>query len=240
MSERDNTIMRVEKNKNFVVMDKTFLQDAQLSWKAKGIMAYMLSLPDDWRFYLTELQEHSTDGEKAFRSGFKELTDAGYVKRFPVRKGRRIERWETVVYENPLLAGFVHVQKLQVQNDVLLNNNCTKNNNTKQTPLVDSNELFEEWWGVYRKKVDKKKCSAKYKTLLKTHKHQEMMAGTKRYFDHLEGLKKRGEFSPNPKNPLTFLNGENFNDEYETVGQTVHVPTAKPTPFKLDLTAGEG
>lgn len=113
MSKKNN-IIRVEKNANYVVMSRAALQDEKLSWKAKGMMAYMLSMPDDWTFYLEELMKHSTDGEASFRSGFKELTDGGYVKRFPVRKGNRIDRWETVVYENPLLPDFQQVENLDV------------------------------------------------------------------------------------------------------------------------------
>src|SRR5690625_1486003 len=69
------SIVRIKKNADFVVMDKTFLNDKSLSWKAKGIMAYMLSKPDDWTFYIDELIKHSTDGKSSFRSGFKELKE---------------------------------------------------------------------------------------------------------------------------------------------------------------------
>jgi uncharacterized phage protein (TIGR02220 family) len=117
------SILRVEKNANYVVMNRTALNDKRLSWKAKGIMAYMLSMPDDWVFYINELTKHSTDGEKAFRSGLKELKENGYVKRKPVREGNKIVGWETIVTEIPsksldtsLLADFVQVQKEQVQN----------------------------------------------------------------------------------------------------------------------------
>lgn len=111
-----SNIIRVKKNSNFVVMDRTALRDEKLSWKAKGIMAHMLSMPDDWTFYMSEILRHSTDGEASFRSGFKELVDGGYVKRQPIREGSRIVRWETVVFENPLLCGFQQVENLDVEN----------------------------------------------------------------------------------------------------------------------------
>src|SRR5699024_6244475 len=110
--------------------------------------------PDDWTFYIEELVKHSTDGEKSFRAGFKELGEGGYVKRFPIREGNRIVAWETVVYENPLLSGFVqvqsvdvqklHVGNVHVQNDALLStdltkNNITKNDSTKQQLLTKEN-----------------------------------------------------------------------------------------------------
>ncbi|WP_431030093.1 DnaD domain-containing protein [Lysinibacillus sp. LZ02] len=113
-------IVRVAKNSNYVVMNRTALNDKRLSWKAKGIMAYLLSMPDDWVFYMEELQTHATDGKASFQSGFKELKDCGYVERKPVREGQRIVRWETIVHEIPykdsLQPDFQEVEKLQVEN----------------------------------------------------------------------------------------------------------------------------
>lgn len=97
-------------------MDRTALQDKRISWKAKGIMAHLLSMPDDWVFYMNELLKYSTDGEASFRAGFKELTKFGYVKRYPIREGSRIVRWETVVFENPLLSDFQQVENQDVEN----------------------------------------------------------------------------------------------------------------------------
>ncbi|MFJ7886839.1 hypothetical protein ACIQYL_01975 [Lysinibacillus xylanilyticus] len=73
-------IFRVAKNSNYVVMNRTALNDNRLSWKAKGIMAYMLSMPDDWVFYMDELMTHSTDGKASFRAGFNELKECGYIE----------------------------------------------------------------------------------------------------------------------------------------------------------------
>lgn len=96
-------IYRVEKNKNYVVLNRTALNDERLSWKAKGIIAYMLSMPDDWKFYIEELAGHAKDGVDSLRSGIKELSKHGYVKRFPIRdeKTKKIIEWETVIYESP-------------------------------------------------------------------------------------------------------------------------------------------
>ena len=55
--------VRVEKTKNYTVIHNQFLKRKDLSWKAKGILAYVLSLPDDWNINLNELMKHATDGE---------------------------------------------------------------------------------------------------------------------------------------------------------------------------------
>lgn len=85
-------------------MNRTALNDERLSWKAKGIIAYMLSMPDDWVFYIDELVKHSKDGRDAFRSGLKELKDCGYVERKPIKDSEtgKIAAWETIVREIPL------------------------------------------------------------------------------------------------------------------------------------------
>ncbi|GAA0472851.1 hypothetical protein [Alkalibacillus silvisoli] len=144
-------IVRVEKNSNFVVMDRYGLQDSRLSWKARGILAYMLSLPDDWHFHIEELIKRAPDGEKSFRSGFQELKDHGYVRRYPVYEDRKIKHWDTVVLENPVLAENLHVekvdvQKLHVQKEGLQNRHYTKETykqNKHNNNYVLS--LFEHW-----------------------------------------------------------------------------------------------
>ncbi|WLR44521.1 helix-turn-helix domain-containing protein (plasmid) [Bacillus carboniphilus] len=96
------SIIRVVKNRDFVVMNKTSLDDPNLSWKAKGLHAYMLSKPDDWTFYNSELQKHAKDGRDSFKSALKELREAGYVvrKRAQNEEGK-FDGWETIVYEFP-------------------------------------------------------------------------------------------------------------------------------------------
>src|SRR5690625_2701779 len=129
------SIVRIKKETNFVVMDKSFLNDTTLSWKAKGIMAYMLSKPDDWTFYISELIKHATDGKASFRSGFTELRDSGYVRRIKKRNEDGTFSWETIVHERPR-TDFPHVDNPHVEiphadNRPLLHNDSTKNDSTK-------------------------------------------------------------------------------------------------------------
>ena len=41
------SVFRVEKNNNYTVMANYHLRDKGLSFKAKGLLSYMLSLPED-------------------------------------------------------------------------------------------------------------------------------------------------------------------------------------------------
>lgn len=102
--EKERTIFRVCKNKDnpYVMLNKTCINDVRLSWKAKGILGYLLSLPDDWQIYQTELVKHSADGIKSLASGLKELENYGYLKKEYLRneKGQFIG-YNYSVYEVP-------------------------------------------------------------------------------------------------------------------------------------------
>lgn len=93
------SIIRVKKNENFTVMDNSGLQDPGLSWKAKGLLAFMLSRPDDWRFYVNELQQNATDGKGATASGIRELIEAGYIAREQKREKGRFKSYDYTIYE---------------------------------------------------------------------------------------------------------------------------------------------
>ena len=53
-----------------------------LSMKARGLLAFMLSLPDDWDFTVGGLAAFLPDGKRSIKSGLAELEAAGYVARY--------------------------------------------------------------------------------------------------------------------------------------------------------------
>ena len=149
--KRLNEIIRVKKYpNNFVTMDKTFLEDTRLSYKAKGILAYLLSKPDNWKVIVGNLVNCSKDGERAVYAGLKELSQFGYYKKVPIRdeKGHFI-RWESTVYESPYpFCGFPEMDNPQMENPFLENSDCNNNyinninytKNNSQSCLVSQKE----------------------------------------------------------------------------------------------------
>lgn len=96
---------RVQKNREnpYVMLDKFSINDSALSWKAKGLLAYLLSKPDDWIVKEHDLVAHATDGRDSVRATIRELEAAGYLARGARRrdgKGRLFER-EYQVFERP-------------------------------------------------------------------------------------------------------------------------------------------
>jgi len=95
-------IIRKAKVQKFTQIDNASIYDASISWKAKGILLHILSRPDNWQFYESEMCNHATDGRDSLRSGIKELEAAGYLVRTRVRgeKGY-LKEYEYLVYETP-------------------------------------------------------------------------------------------------------------------------------------------
>ena len=94
---------RVNKNVNYTVMSNHHLQDKRLSLKAKGLLSYMLSLPDDWDYSLKGLTVGCKDGLDSVRTAVLELEEHGYIRRQKVRnaKGQIID-YDYQVYESPV------------------------------------------------------------------------------------------------------------------------------------------
>lgn len=142
-------IVRVEKNTNYSVVNNTGLRDERLSWKAKGILAYILTLPDDWVFYREEIATHAKDGIDSLRSGMKELKEFGYLKRRPIRDEKnKIVSWETVIHEVPQvdpLADFPPVEEPPVENPSVENpsveNPPVENPTLLNTNIPSTNKL---------------------------------------------------------------------------------------------------
>ncbi|XVK93318.1 replication protein [Staphylococcus equorum] len=219
---------------NFVMVHKDFIHDSNLSWKAKGILLYLLSRPDDWQVYETEIVKHSSDGLSGLKSGIKELEEVGYIQRNRKRDDKgRLKEYEYLVYEQPNHIRFSNVGKTNVGNSYIgktnvgeshttnnnsTNNDLTNNNNTNNdsnTSATDvTRERFEEWWKLYDKKLDKKKAFSLFKSALKKHSYEEVMNGTRNYLETITNKQYQ-------KYPKTFLGQESYmNDFTEEVKPT--------------------
>lgn len=74
-------IFRVQKNSDnpYVMLDKFSINDAELSWKAKGILAALCMAGG--AASLNELRKYSSSGKSSTMSGLNELITAGIVEK---------------------------------------------------------------------------------------------------------------------------------------------------------------
>ncbi|GAA0071705.1 DnaD domain protein [Clostridium sardiniense] len=96
--------IRINKDKKnpYVMLNKTALNDEKLSWKAKGIFAYLMSKPDDWVCKIEDLKKHAKDGADSVKAGLRELREHGYMIKRPIRNNKNvIVEWEEALFETP-------------------------------------------------------------------------------------------------------------------------------------------
>ena len=63
-----------------------YLEDKELSLKARGMLATLLALPEDFHITVEGLTEIFPDGRTATRAALTELEKAGYLRRIQTRK----------------------------------------------------------------------------------------------------------------------------------------------------------
>ncbi|MDW4411586.1 DnaD domain protein [Staphylococcus saprophyticus] len=145
------TFRAIKESGNFVTVHKNFIHDNNLTFKAKGILLYLLSRPDDWQIYESEILKHTRDGKDSLKSGIKELEEVGYVARTRKRNDKgHLNGYEYLVYEHPIQNGNSYLGKSDdgksnigesnvgktvngesvTTNNNRTNNDLTNNNNT--------------------------------------------------------------------------------------------------------------
>lgn len=89
------SVVRVEKNTDYTVVNNFYLKDKNISLKAKGLLSIVLSLPDEWDYSVAGLAAICAENETAVKSALNELKKCGYLivtKKMPGEtKSGRIE-----------------------------------------------------------------------------------------------------------------------------------------------------
>lgn len=157
-------IIRSKRTNNFSIVDNDILDDKRLTFKARGLLAYMLSKPDDWRFYTTELAKHSQkDGRDSIDSALKEMEKIGYLKRTQKRSSNgRFGEQDWLLLDTPAFSPqtgfpetvFPETVFPETENPQLLSTDNTNTNSTKDDdddmakPISKIIGLWQENFGM--------------------------------------------------------------------------------------------
>lgn len=168
-------VFKVEKSKDYTVMSNYHLRDKSLSLKAKGLLSFILSLPDDWDYSLNGLTGCVKEGETAVSSSLDELKKNGYLRIDKIRSNAGKFEYIYNVFEQPTRGikpggGFPGVEnRTQINTNIIntkINNICSfspsKEDETNQ--LADD---FDKIWSIYPRKDGKNTAFNHYKAWLK-------------------------------------------------------------------------
>ena len=242
-------IYRVKKSNDYTIVCNHVFRNKNISFKSKGLLLQMISMPDDWRFSSESLMEFATDGRDSVRTSLKELEEQHYL----VRTRDTNDKGQFVgyiydVYEKPLTEIPTTGNKVGMPDDglsgdgkhgdilnTILPNTIRPNTNQGLIPPISpkgdcecevfSNEkmLFESFRKIYR--GTKRGLDTEFANLKKKHKDWRdvvriLLPAYERQCEQLDRNKAAGAFVPQPKTLQTYINQRCWEDEITEVKQT--------------------
>ena len=212
-------VIRVQKNTDYTVMANFHLRDSNLSLKAKGLLSYMLSLPDDWDYSVSGLTKICKESTKCINNILKELEINNYLERRRIYENGKISRWEYLIHEKQHLQN-EDIGNEDIQNELQINTNIqnTKKLNTNKQKEKYKKELFELFWSRYPKKVDKQKT---IKWFEKNNPTEELV---NKMIEKIEKFRQTKQWQNRQyiPNPTTWLNGKRWEDELDESDDCVY------------------
>jgi hypothetical protein len=149
--DTQSRIIRVKHTTNFTQIHNEFLRNPNVSWKAKGLLCAIMSLPDEWVVKKTTLSQFSSDGRDATIRAFNELQKNGYVIQLNKYSKDDKGRFTSIVYlisDKPITENQNTDNKEQINNEELNNvvvNNVEINNSSTSTeatrPYIINNTI---------------------------------------------------------------------------------------------------
>ena len=153
----------IKENVPFTMVANEVLKNPKLSFKAKGLYAYLFSKPDTWDFSSSRMVLETKDSREAIMGMLRELESAGYLMRKRLSTGR-VEY--TLIFSNQSLsreiplgvekpkseiayvANSLRGENIPISNIYQTNN--TKKESNKETPDWLDKEIWNNWL-EYRK-----------------------------------------------------------------------------------------
>ena len=136
-------ILRKQKVREYTTVDNYFVNDSNLSLKGKGMLLFMLSKPDDWKFNYKNFDKTLPEGRRSIQSAIKELRELKYLKMERIKDENNKYDWIYYVYEKPFdmvlkmdnfeQPHFEPIQSESIQNSSIILN--TNNNKDKEDKL---------------------------------------------------------------------------------------------------------
>lgn len=135
---------------HFVQIRNEVIRDRRLSYKARGLLAFMLSFPDNYRITADSLADSSDeDGRRAVLSGLDELREAGYLVTVTERDAKGQFSKTSFIYDDAQQPSISEMNGHYPKSDYAKSENRTINTehleqNTRTTTIHHSPEPFPD------------------------------------------------------------------------------------------------
>ena len=93
---------RIKIHRSFGAVPNDLLNNPQISFKAKGLYAYMNSKPDNWDFSIQAIAAQNREGTEAIRSAIHELEEFGYLVRQKYQNEKGHWEIDYILFDTPM------------------------------------------------------------------------------------------------------------------------------------------
>jgi hypothetical protein len=211
---------KLEFENQFTQIHNAWVRDPKISYKAKGLLTYLLSHEVGYTITIGQIIRESGDGKQSVRSALEELIKAGYLETKRTTDARGYNAGLAYFIKDPAnpKSDNPTLDNPTLDNQTALENNLTKKTIKQEKPTDNS---FDEFWKLYPKRVAKADALKAWKQAIKRKPADELIALTKAY---AEGKLPEATFIPHA---ATWLKNDRWED--------VDVSKSKPTEFKTGV-----
>lgn len=125
----------IRRLEGYTIMSNHHLRDQNISHAARGLLSFMLSLPEDWDYSFQGLVSLSKEGKGAVRTLINELKEAKYIKITQSRSEKGFFQYIYDVYEYPL------DMPLKTQNYPTPRNRASDEPTSDNPPQINTNKI---------------------------------------------------------------------------------------------------
>ena len=141
--------MKITKNfsKNFTIIDNRVIQSGALDFNAKGLYAYIATLPDDWEFNMGRIAHMNNTTLGKVKKAIDDLENIGLLKRnyYLNQDGKKGYRAEYMIYDFDTMKENQDSNNLDIDNTNLENPSLNKSRPNFSTPknlgVVNNKEI---------------------------------------------------------------------------------------------------
>ena len=204
---------------HFVQVPNDWMRDKRLSYKARGILAELMTHRANWQTSVARMAQDGQDGRDAIANGIKELEKFGYITRRQLRLEDGTLSEAEWITQDPPSTDYPSTAK-PATDKPHTKKNISKNNEVKEISAQQAALAFDEFWIHYPKKFQKGEAKVAFLKKYKEHA-KEMIAGVKRMAADPNLPEK--QFIPYP---ATWINRLGWEDE--------PYPVREKTPEELE------
>lgn len=204
---------------DFTILRNDVLRDSRLSYRARGVLAAILSRPDNWTIRSEQLAREGGEGRDAIRTALNELRVYGYLESVQYQDpvtGRFMT--EQVVYdrpvadepkpENPHPKPENPASVIQASENQALLEEQRRTTEKEELDISIIGQHFDEFWAIYPRKVGKGQARTAFTKALRKAHIGDILEGCRKYAEQ-----RTGQDPSYTAHPATWLNGERWLDE---------------------------